>query len=64
MAEGCGRSTAAPTDTNDMTLQVEGLRWQGPDHAVARVPRSWDRGTPGTREIARVAAHCTHSTAF
>ncbi len=70
-----------PTDMNDMNLQVEGLRWHGPDHAargapvvgapshsygygvvapthaVARVPRSWDRGI-------RNAAHCTPSTAF
>ena len=26
--------------------------------------RSWDRGIPGTRAVARVAAHCTPSTAF
>jgi hypothetical protein len=28
-----------------------------PTHAVARIPRIWDRGIPGTRTIARVAAH-------
>jgi len=35
-----------------------------PTHTVARVPRSWGRGIPGTRAIARVAAHCTPSTTF
>ena len=35
-----------------------------PTRAIARVPRSWGRGIPGTRAIARVAAHCTPSTAF
>ena len=39
-------------------------------HAIARVPRSWGGtrrrrvGIPGTRALARVAAHCTPSTAF
>ena len=33
-------------------------------HAIARVPRIWGRGIPGTRALARVAAHCTPSTAF
>ena len=33
-----------------------------PTHAVARVPRIWDRGIPGTRALARVAAHCPPST--
>ena len=28
-----------------------------PTDAVARKPRSWDRGIPGTRAMARVAAH-------
>ena len=35
-----------------------------PTHAIARVPRIWGRGIPGTRALARVAAHCTPSTAF
>jgi len=35
-----------------------------PTHAVARVPRVWDRGIPGTRAVAPVAAHCTPLTAF
>ena len=35
-----------------------------PTHAVARVPRIWGRGIPGTRALERVAAHCTPSTAF
>ncbi len=35
-----------------------------PTHAFARVPRVWDRGIPGTRALARVAARCTPSTAF
>ncbi len=41
-----------------------------PTHAIAPVPRSWGGtrrrrvGIPGTRAIARVAAHCTPSTAF
>ena len=33
-------------------------------HAIVRVPRIWGRGIPGTRALARVAAHCTPSTAF
>ncbi len=68
-----------PTDMNDMTLQLEGLRWHGLDHAargapvvgapshsylygVVAPPGNWDRGIPGTRALARVAAHCTPST--
>jgi hypothetical protein len=46
-----------PTDMNDMTLQVEGLRWHDPipvvgapkrsyDYGVVAPPRSWDRGIP------------------
>ena len=33
-------------------------------HAIARVPRIWGRDIRGTRALARVAAHCTSSTAF
>ena len=48
-----------PTDMNDMTLQVEGLGWHGPDHAVPPLLEllTVDRGIPGTRATARVAAH-------
>jgi hypothetical protein len=64
-----------PTTMKGMTLHVEGLRWHGPIsvvgapsrsecYGVVAPPRSWDRGIPGTRAIARVAAHCTPSTAF
>jgi hypothetical protein len=64
-----------PTTMNDMTLHVEGLGWHGPipvvgapnrscDYGVVAPPRAWDRGIPGTRAIARVAAHRTPSTAF
>ena len=35
-----------------------------PTHAIARVPRSWGRGIPGIRALARVAIHCTPSTAL
>ena len=71
-AEGRGRPV--PTNRNDMTLHVEGLRRHGPGHAarrapvvgapnqsygygvvapthvIARVPRVWGRGIPGTRK--------------
>ena len=58
-----------------MTLHVEGLGRHGPipvvgapnrsyDYGVVAPPRAWDRGIPGTRAIARLAAHCTSSTAF
>ena len=33
-----GRGRPVPTDMNDMTLQVEGLRWHGPDHAARGAP--------------------------
>ena len=57
-----------PTDMNDMTIQVEGLRWHDPIsvvgapsrsecYGVVAPPRSWGRGI-------RNAAHCTPSTAF
>ena len=34
------------------------------DYGVVAPPRAWDRGIPGTRAIAQVAADCTPSTAF
>ena len=33
-------------------------------YGVVAPPRIWGRGIPGTRALARVAAHCTSSTAF
>ena len=33
-------------------------------YGVVAPPRVWDRGIPGTRALARVAAHCTSSIAF
>ena len=33
-------------------------------YGVVAPPRVWDRGMPGTRALARMAAHCTPSTAF
>jgi len=35
-----------------------------PTDAIAREPRSWDCGIPGTRTMARVAAHRTPSAAL
>ena len=29
---------SVPTAMNDMTLEVEGLRWHGPDHAARGAP--------------------------
>ncbi len=42
----------------------DGYGLVAPTHAVARVPRIWGRGIPGTRAVARVATRCTSSSAF